>query len=500
MLFKKYNYLFISLLFILINGFTMAQNQKYNQKEEAIYDSLTYHYYKAGIWDSVIDIGKEAVYRGYDFYYLRMRMGLAYDYQGNFRLAERQYTKALGFAKNDVNGAYFQYYSAVNGGRKSVAYHYYSNYNTIQKLNITDTRKPSINAEVNPPEPLALNKIHTKAISKIDFSYGYSFTSNKKYLSSFFPQQMNILYSEGIIRNTQQYFNLGLSGNISTYIEWQMAFSHNTIKGFNLVQPRNSDYFTTDVNIKQNEFFGKLSIFANDGCFVELSGQLLNYDNIYTDVWMDSISYSLPTGSDTILLETPMFNEQRIKFENQDFVLGLSLNKKISLVDLSVFVSYTNILDQKPFQIGAELTILPKGNYSLYLTNRLFYYHDDLSDRAIYKVIAGVSLTPKIFFEGAATFGDLQYTNEPHTSIVYNWSEKTSFKGDLTLVYKINRGVNLSLTYMIYQKRAQYHYQMYSGLESSSGYPGYYYPTYEDKISDNKFNQHFIVLGLSWNL
>ena len=415
-------------------------------------------------------------------------------------MAERQYTKALGFSVNDVNAAYYQYYAAYNGGRKNVAYHYYSKYNTIQKLKVLEANKGSGNNSVKMPDPLILAEIQTRGLSKINFSYGYSFTGNENKLSNFFPQQMGILYSEGIIRNTQQYFHLGLAGNITNYMEWQMAYSHNTINGYNLVQPQNSDYFTRDASIKQNEFYAKLSFFATDGWNIELSGQLLKYDNKFTDVWVDSMAYSLPTESDTILLGTPYFKEQRTKFEGVDYVLGIALNKKISLVDFSLFASYASIVDQNPFQIGGEITILPKGNYSLYLTNRLFYYHDDLSDRAIYKVIAGVSLTKKLFFEGAATFGDLQYTNEPHTSIVYNWSEKTSFKGDLTLIYRINNDINLSLTYMIYQKRAQYHYLMFSGLESSLEYPGYYQSTYDDKIGDNKFNQHFFVLGLNWNL
>ena len=500
MLFKLHRSLIISLIFILTSTSAFAQDQKYSQKEKTIYDSLTYYYYNTGIWDSVIDIGKESIYKGYDFYYLRMRMGLAYDYQGNFRLAERQYNKALDFSKNDVNAAYYQYYAAYSGGRKNVAYYYYSKYNTFQKLKVLEVEKSKAGNVVIIPEPMALAKIKTKGLSKIDFSYGYSFTGNENKLSSFFTQQMGILYSEGIIRNTQQYFHLGLSGNMTNNIEWQVAYSRNTINGYNLVQPQNNEYFTRDASIKQNDFYAKLAFFSADGWNIELSGQLLKYDNKFTDVWVDSMAYSLPTGNDTILLEKLYFKEQRIKFEDADYVLGIALNKKISLVDFSLFASYASIVDQNPFQIGGELTILPKGNYSLYLTNRLFYYHDDLSDRAVYKVIAGVSLTKKLFFEGAATFGDLQYTNEPHTSIVYNWSEKTSFKGDLTLIYRLNNDINLSLTYMIYQKRAQYHYLRFSGVESSLEYPGYYQSTYDDKIGDNKFNQHFFVLGLNWNL
>ncbi len=489
--FRQY-ILFVFFSFLLLS--VVAQSEK----EKSIYDSLTYYYYEKANWDSVIDIGKESIYKGYDFYYLRMRMGLAYDYQGNFRLAEKHYTKALEFEPSDVNAAYYKYFAAINGGRRSVAYKAYENYNTAQMSSITKLDKLPLDYKLKGGNTKALNNIETKTIEQIYFEYGYSFTGNENKLSGLFPRYKNVLYSEGLVRNTQNYFHLSLKGNLSPYIRWQIAFSDNNIDGFYLIQPQNTNYYTKTALLNQVEIYGKLNFYSGSGWNINISAQYMNYHQQYTDIFTDSISYEVPSNEDTVLLETRHYSEQKINYKDEDIVFTISLNKKVGLIDFSAFGSYASIANQNPFQLGAALTILPSGNYSLYLTNRLFYYHDDFSDRIIYKVIAGAAITKKIKFEGAATFGNLQFTNEPDAPVVYNWSEKTSFKGDLMLSYHINSKISLSIRYQITQKIGSYHYQEYDQLKPSTEYPGYYYVSYRDQDDEFKFNQHFIILGLNW--
>jgi len=345
-----------------------------------------------------------------------------------------------------------------------------------------------------------LNEIENKAFEQIYFEYGYCFTGNDNTLSDLFPKQMSILYSEGLVRSTQDYIHFSVNGNLSPYVRWQFAFSNNTIKGYNLMQPRNAEFYTKQAKVSQAEVYGKLGFYSGDGWNIQLSGQLLSYKNKFTDIWVDSIAYEVPETEDSILLESPHFAEEKINISNQDAVFGISLNRKVGLLDFSIFGSYAKFGEKNPFQLGYELTVLPSGNYSLYLTNRILYYCDDISDRVIYKVIAGASLTDKLHFEGTATFGDIQFTNEPNMPIVYNWSEKTSFKGDLVLRYLITEKINLSLRYQITQKRGSYHYLTYDHLNPSVEYTGYYYATYRNEVDEFKFNQHFIIVGLNWVL
>ncbi|OYT15654.1 MAG: hypothetical protein B7C24_11895 [Bacteroidetes bacterium 4572_77] len=429
-----------------------------------------------------------------------MRMGLAYDYKGNFRLAEKQYAKALEFIPSDVNAAYYQYFAAINGGRKRVAYKAYENYTTAQMANIKKLEELPLDYKLDKKKAKPLNELDHKTIEEVYFEYGHSFTGNENILSDLFPKHTSILYSEGLVRNTQDYIHLSLNGNLSPFINWTAAFSNNTIHGVNLIQPRNSDYYTTASQVKQMEFYGKLGFYSGDGWNIQISGQFLGYNNYYTDVWTDSISYTVPETEDSILLETPHYKEENMDIKGEDAVFSISLNKKVGLIDFSLFGSYASINNRNPFQIGGELSLLPGGNYGLYLTNRVFYYQDDFTDRIIYKVMAGSKITKKLSFEGSATFGDLKFTNEFNSPIVYNWSEKTSFKGDIVFSYQITSAVRLSLRYQITQKLGSYKYYAYDKMIPSTQYPSYYYASYKKEIDQFKFNQHFLILGLYWVL
>jgi Flp pilus assembly protein TadD len=62
-----------------------------------------------------------------------MRMGIAYEVQSNYRMAEKQFAQALDFKPNDAIAASNLYHAAVNGGRQHVAYKRYMSFTKEQK-------------------------------------------------------------------------------------------------------------------------------------------------------------------------------------------------------------------------------------------------------------------------------------------------------------------------------------------------------------------------------
>ena len=494
----KYILLFISLF--LLGNIAQSQNTDFQEKEKAIYDSLTFHYYEAGVWDSVIDIGKEAIYKGHNFYYLRMRMGLAYDYQGNFRLAEKQYKEALKLVPTDVNAAYYNYYAAVNGGRKHVAYSDFKSYNLEQAKSINKESDSKNNYLYEDHRNINVQKIKTKAIDRLYLAYGYSITGNDNKLADIYPNHGGILYTEGNIRLNQSYLNFSVGGNLSSMIEWNLSYNNGKINATKLIQPRDTSHLSVPISVLQNELFAGIKVFTGNGWNIRMTGQILHYNTNYITV-INSITYEVPEDSnDTLLTEKSQYGFTDAIIKGNDYVLGLFINKKIALFDFSLFGSYASILDINPYQLGGEITILPKGNYSLYLTNRLFFYHDELSERFIYKVSAGSSLAEKMKVDASATFGNLQFTNEPGIPVVYNWAEKTTFKGDIVFSYLINTKLSLSLRYQFTQKQSLYNYYAIDEILPSTELNGYYYTTYKEESAFYNFNQHFVILSLNLKL
>jgi hypothetical protein len=73
-------------------------------------DSETYKYYIQQKWDSVIYIGNEALNDGIDYYYLRMRIGIAYYNKKQYRLAEPHFIKAIKLNSADDYAKEYLYY------------------------------------------------------------------------------------------------------------------------------------------------------------------------------------------------------------------------------------------------------------------------------------------------------------------------------------------------------------------------------------------------------
>jgi hypothetical protein len=91
------------------------------------YNKHTYKLYQEKSWPRLIELGNNAIKAGYDFYYLRMRLGIAYYEQGKFRSAISHFEHALKFDINPLAVEYL-YYSYKFSGRHMDANLVYTKY------------------------------------------------------------------------------------------------------------------------------------------------------------------------------------------------------------------------------------------------------------------------------------------------------------------------------------------------------------------------------------
>lgn len=474
------------IFFVFLTPTVFAQSPK----EEAIYDSLTFYYSENAVWDSVIDIGKESIYKGYDFYSLRMRMGNAYNHQGNYRLSEKHFTKALEFKSTDANAAFYQYQAAINGGRQDVAYHNYLSFNEEQKDLITGEDKTQADSKL---------PIQLKALEQVSVFTGYSFTNNQNF-DEILPLTAGLLYQESQIRSHQFYADLGLKGNISSILTWDLSYHYNQINGDYIFREKNYTLESKKSNISQNEFFAGLSYFTGCGWSISAYGALLNYSQEQYATSVENYNYYITAENDSILGTNPDYINTYVKERNNDYAIGLKLKRTINLFDISLFASYAEMLNENPLQIGGEVTILPNGNYDFYLSNKLSYLDKSGKNEWLYKVSVGGKLYKDLQFFAAANFGNLQYSNELDLNIVYNWTEPTSFKGDFGLSYPLNENLWISAHYQFFQKESNVYQNQLFYLNPSDEFVGFYEPQYKETTDTYKFNEHFVFLGFVWYL
>ena len=102
----------IGTLVLAVNNLLAQTNRNF-----AWYDKYTYEAYQNKEWNEVISVGKEAIKDGVDFFYLRMRIGIAYYEQAKYRSAIACFKKALEFNANDPLTLEYLYYSYKFSGR-----------------------------------------------------------------------------------------------------------------------------------------------------------------------------------------------------------------------------------------------------------------------------------------------------------------------------------------------------------------------------------------------
>ena len=83
----------------------------------------TYRLYVGQKWDSLIAMGKEAIKQDIDYYYLRMRVGIAYYNKKNYKKAAGHFKHALSFNQNDPVALEYLYYSMLLSGSQEQANH-----------------------------------------------------------------------------------------------------------------------------------------------------------------------------------------------------------------------------------------------------------------------------------------------------------------------------------------------------------------------------------------
>ena len=105
--------LIIFILMLFLSGSILAQDQM----SFAELDKKTFDLYEKNSWKELRDLGKQGLENGTDYYYLRMRIGIAEYKLRRYTTACKHFRKALEFNTNDPAALEYLYYSLLFSGR-----------------------------------------------------------------------------------------------------------------------------------------------------------------------------------------------------------------------------------------------------------------------------------------------------------------------------------------------------------------------------------------------
>ena len=106
-------------LFLVL--FSSLKTISQNTLNSAIVEQKSYQLYVDKNWNELIKFGNNAINNGFDYYYLQIRIGIAYFEKKNYSLAENHFKKVLEFNSDDELAKEYLYYCYTYNGRNEEA-------------------------------------------------------------------------------------------------------------------------------------------------------------------------------------------------------------------------------------------------------------------------------------------------------------------------------------------------------------------------------------------
>ena len=459
-------------------------------------DSIMYANFTTENWDEVISTGKDALQNNIDYFYLRMRMGIACYNTGNYRSAAGHLVKA-----GDFNPGYwlvkdYLYHSYLYSGQHDEA--------ALIAGGMNDGLR----------EMSGINK--PKAFSTFYLETGPEFSDNlDKHEMDHLPGGQDL--REQDLYGNSFYTHLGaklqIHPNISMYagfsnlriskqagLQYYAGYSPDSIVqyewGFAKFFPSRPKVETSsyDYTLKQNGVYVNANILLGRGWsftpamnYVHVNTKSIDIDNNSSFV-RDTAYYNQAIDSMSFLYYNQIrFDIRPTTLILNNFVVSLAFNKQISVFDLGIFGSWSNLNDLHQIQFGASVTYYPFGNLNFYGNTTIKGLSEEKKPRAVFSQMLGGKVARFLWMEGFVSYGNLRGTNESNAFIVYNISDEINLKTGVNLTFVISPAVQLSIRYQYLQKQG---YRTVSGPGMPQGM----------RIEELDYTNQSIIGGLKWTL
>jgi hypothetical protein len=379
-------------LILLISILALTSVKAQNSTRLAFVDSVTYQCFLNDDWNTLIQIGQQAVNQGIDFKYLEQRIGYAYYQKRNFYASMHHYEKALKYDPTDQGTLTYLYFSGLETGNTAYARCWAEKFTTENKMNY-----------------------HQKAlrpVSGLDYEYNYQWNSE-------------------LYRSNPSYQRIG----ISTDLGYTLSL-YQTLSRFKQDASSADDYNDYRSNILQNEYYVLLSkqFTANLGLDV---GYHYLFTKFHTEIF-DRTLQEVTEALDTLSYHGNLwFAGLHYKWNRFHFGLNSSY----------MSMEYNHVL-----QTGLNVGFALPGTHNLFLNNSLWVMKDDYDQWLVSKHSLGLLLVKKFWLEGYQTFGNLTNFTDLNGMYVYNSFDPTLSRTGLSLFWYATPHLTLFSNYTVETK------------------------------------------------
>jgi hypothetical protein len=300
------------------------------QSELAIVDDLSYRHYLNSDWKTLTQYCSLQFAKGIDYFYLRMRAGVAAYEQKHYREAVVHFTKALAFNNNDDIAKEYLYYSFLYTDRFDEALQLRSQFGL----------------------PLLTKLGNTSRSLLLSLSSESGLKSTRR------PEFDNALF-------TQLQLHHNLAGKVSLF--------------------HSASFFTQHeqrFRVEQAQYYLRASIPVKKGWSLQMSGHLVNMDltlrEDYTAYSVLSYTTNQQLGgikTQTVLVATP--STTSIPQQSQNYLVAAAVTKEMRWCAASIGGTYAKLDTASQVQANFGLSVFPLQNNHLVIGANGYYHSED---------------------------------------------------------------------------------------------------------------------------
>ena len=422
------------ILCIVLLWFVSTTNAQKTSLEIKEIDSITYALFLKEDWKPILKIGKQANAEGIDFYYLKVRMGIAYFKENKMFSVIQFLEEAYNLDTSNVVVQDYLYWAYRYSGLIMESRLFYRKMAT------------SLQEITRLKEPL---------ISSINFNV--LATSNLDYDDMLVSDADSETIDVRFIRKSQQMFSIGMSHSLFKRINFYHQF---TFIPTNSVQQVNVSGVLENETYKGTEsrYYADVTIALGNKWYFDAYANVISgkYDNLNP---IDETSAS------------------EIKYNN--LVFGGSITKASYFMRNSINVSVSDLNGLDQFQVGYSMSLYPLGSTMLVPFGSIQYKSQDDDSNMIYT--AGVAVTiDKLLLTGFGSVGNMNNYTANNGLIIYNQPATglNEFGGTIKYFSK-NSILKVGYSFM---KMEDNYYDEYLEVTSKKF----------------EFNQQNIIAGITW--
>ncbi|MBC8319795.1 MAG: hypothetical protein H8E34_03630 [Bacteroidetes bacterium] len=447
---------------IVLTGTQHLSGQIFVGNDYRILDSVTYTHYINHDWEKVIYTGDRALNKNIDYYYLRMRMGIAAYYLGRLPEAADHFEKALIFNSKDQTAQLYLYDTYKLLGKNTRAYRLGMSFSNNTLSLIPEKRKP---------------------VEALYAGGGYSFSNNFALNDKFIINNTDdTLAGSQILIGDKSDFYAGVNFNLSPVVSLYAGYNRLQIQkkisfqyieapivldsvqredwGFQNFFSNDPEFFrkSFDETIKQDEIYLNSRFQFETGWAITLFSNLVMVKSV--NIKADTVQTSVTDTSYYVIGNSPEFityTYDELQFTRTDssffnYVFGVNIEKDYNNITFNLNGSISSLNGLNQNQLGISAFYYLNKHASFYGASGLTWFAQRWDDgwnenRLIINQKLGSKLYRRLWGEVDLTIGNLNNANISNGFVVYNQADKMRFKGGLTFKIFIGKHMELNLLY-----------------------------------------------------